>query len=123
MTPVEEASKGHGRRYGAAVGRRSYYGRGYVPFTWATNCARRTIITGVDLIARPDLALDPKMAAVILLEAMKGGLFTGVSPRMYFSGIRDDPFNARRVINGVVDAEAVAEIHVSFLKALDAADT
>jgi putative chitinase len=125
MTPREEAGKGQGRPHAAAVGRRSYYGRGFVPLTWATNYARMTPLTGVDLMANPELALDHKVAAIILLEAMKSGLFTGASLPMYFNRYRDDPFNARRVIKGIEDAEEVAEIHNGFLKALSSskADT
>lgn len=118
MKPWEEVGKGKGRPYAAAVGRRAYYGRGYVPLTWATNYARMSTLTGLDLVTRPELALDPKIAAFILFEAMKGGLFTGASLPMYFNRYRDDPFNARRVINGTENAEEVEAIHNGFLTAL-----
>jgi hypothetical protein len=118
MQPIEEYGKGKGRPYGVAVNGQVYYGRGYVQLTWATNYARMAALTGVDLVGHPELALDPKIAALIMFEGMKGGLFTGVGLPTYFNANIDAPVAARKIINGLDHAEDVAELHSEFLAAL-----
>jgi hypothetical protein len=119
MKPVEEIGKGRGRPYGVpTIDGRVFYGRGYVQLTWATNYAKMAALTGADLVGHPDLALDPKIAAIILFEGMKDGLFTGVGLPRYFSEDVDDPVNARRIINGTDRAEEIAAIHHAFLAGL-----
>lgn len=118
MQPIEEWGRGKGRPYGVPVSGHVYYGRGYVQLTWATNYVRMAGLTGVDLVGHPELALDPKIAAVIMFEGMKGGLFTGVGLPRYFNDHADDPVNARRIINGLDHANDIAEIHRDFLEAL-----
>ncbi len=106
MQPIEEYGKGAGRAYGVAVKGQVYYGRGYVA------------LTGADLVGHPELALEPRLAALIMFEGMKGGLFTGVGLPRYFNATVDDPVNARRIINGTDRAEEIAAIHAGFLAAL-----
>jgi putative chitinase len=119
MKPIEEIGKGRGRPYGVpAIDGRVFYGRGYVQLTWATNYAKMAALTGADLVGHPELALDPEIAAVILLEGMKGGMFTGVGLSRYFNGAVDDPVNARRIINGTDHADDIAAIHAGFLAGL-----
>jgi predicted chitinase len=119
MQPIEEIGKGHGRPYGVPTqDGRAFYGRGYVQLTWATNYAKMARLTGADLVGQPDLALDPEIASVILLEGMKGGLFTGVGLSRYFSDAVDDPVGARRIINGTDHAADIAAIHAGFLAGL-----
>lgn len=119
MKPIEEIGKGRRRPYGVpTVDGRVFYGRGYVQLTWATNYAKMAALTGTDLVEHPELALDPKIAAIILFEGMKGGLFTGVGLPRYFSDAVDDPVNARRIINGTDRAEEIAAIHHAFLAGL-----
>lgn len=118
MKPIEEYGKGQGRPYGVAVNGHAYYGRGYVQLTWAVNYARMAALTGVDLVNHPELALEPRLAALIMFEGMKDGLFTGVGLPRYFNGTADDPVNARRIINGTDRAEEIAAIHAGFLAGL-----
>jgi hypothetical protein len=120
MQPIEEYGKGHGRAYGARdpVTGEVYYGRGYVQLTWKANYARMAALIGVDLVYHPELALEPKIAATIMFEGMKGGLFTGVGLSRYFGDALDDPVNARRIINSTDRAEEIAAIHRPFLAAL-----
>lgn len=119
MQPIEEFGKGHGRPYGVPTrDGRVFYGRGYVQLTWATNYAKMAALTGADLVGHPDLALDPEIAAVILFEGMKGGMFTGVGLTRYFNDAVDDPVNARRIINGTDHAADIAAIHAGFLAGL-----
>jgi hypothetical protein len=118
MRPIEEYGKGQGRPYGVSVNGHVYYGRGYVQLTWATNYAKMAALTGADLVGHPELALDPKIASLIMFEGMKGGLFTGVGLPRYFSDAADDPVNARRIINGTDHAQDIADIHAGFLAGL-----
>lgn len=120
MQPVEEIGKGKGLAYGIADAQtgQTYYGRGYVQLTWKTNYAKMAALTGADLVNHPELALEPKLAALIMFEGMKGGLFTGVGLPRYFDHDTDEPVNARRVINGIDKAAEIAAIHRDFLAAL-----
>ena len=59
-----------------------YRGRGYVQLTWKVNYQRatqklRALGYNVDLVADPDRALEPEIAAVILVYGMIEGWFTG----------------------------------------------
>lgn len=118
MHPVEEIGRGQGMQYGVPVKGQVYYGRGYVQLTWATNYARMAALTGADLVNHPELALDPKIAAAIMFEGMRAGLFTGVGLPRYFNDHVDDPVNARRIINGTDHCEDIARIHAGFLAGL-----
>ena len=118
MQPIEEYGRGQGRPYGVSINGRVYYGRGYVQLTWATNYARMAALTGADLVGHPERALEPKLAALIMIEGMKGGLFTGVGLPRYFGATIEDPVNARRIVNGTDRAEEIAAIHHAFLAAL-----
>ena len=120
MQPVEEWGHGAGRPYGVAdpLTHQVYDGRGDVQLTWKANYARMSAVLGVDLVNHPELALDPKIAAAILFEGMEHGMFTGVGLPTYFSDVRDDPVNARRIINGTDHAADIAAIHAGFLAGL-----
>jgi putative chitinase len=120
MQPIEEYGKGRGRKYGEpdpATGQ-TYYGRGYVQLTWHDNYAKMAALTGVDLVGHPELALEPKIAAMILFDGMRDGTFTGLGLHYFFNGTADDPVGARRIINSLDHAEDIATIHRAFLEAL-----
>jgi hypothetical protein len=74
-----------------------------------------------DLEWHAEKALEPEIAVVILFEGMSEGWFTGVGLPDYFNDTEDDPYNARRVINGTDKAEMIAGYHESFLTALKSA--
>ena len=95
-----------------------FHGRGYCQLTGRSNYIKLSAVIGVDLVADPELALDPKIAALIMFEGMKSGIFTGVGLGTYFNQVKDDPINARRIINGVDKAEQIAGYHRSFLAAI-----
>ena len=118
MKPIEEYGHGAGRPYGVAINGHIYYGRGYVQLTWAVNYAKMAALTGADLVNHPELALDPRIAGLIMFEGMKGGLFTGVGLPRFFNDRRDDPVEARRIINGMDHADDIAAIHAGFLAGL-----
>jgi putative chitinase len=124
MKPIEEYGHGVGREYGSPDPEtgKTYYGRGLVQLTWKANYAKMSAVTGVDLVYHPELALDPKVASIIMFEGMKGGMFTGVGLPRYFSASTDDPVSARRIINGIDHAGDIAVIHRGFLAALKGDD-
>lgn len=86
-----------------------YAGRGYVQLTGRTNYARYGIAN------TPDDAMKPDVAAKILRDGMEAGRFTGKKLSDYLPG---DYFNARRIINGLDKAEAIASHAQAFEGAL-----
>ena len=98
-----------------------FHGRGYVQLTGRTNYHRMSKVVGADLVADPELALDSDIAALILLEGMEQGMFTGVGLGRYFNAAVCDWVQARRIINGLDKAEAIADIARAFYVALDGA--
>lgn len=98
-----------------------FHGRGYVQLTGRTNYHRMSALVGADLVANPDLALDPDIAAVILFEGMERGMFTGVGLGRYFNHVTCDWLNARRIINRLDCASQIADIARAFHVALDGA--
>jgi hypothetical protein len=119
MVPLREYGKGAGRAYGRPdpVTRLVYYGRGYVQLTWKHNYDVMGKIIGYDLVAEPDAALEPDVAARIMFEGMERGLFTGKKLNDYFTDKTSDWVNARRIINGLDRARDIAvyaqEFHVA----------
>jgi putative chitinase len=99
-----------------------YYGRGFVQLTWAKNYQTIEKLTGYRLYETPDLALDPTIAAEILIKGMKLGSFTGKTLAMYFNDRVDDAEGARRIINGVDKAKLIASYHAQFHSAIKQAD-
>src|SRR6478609_1002250 len=106
MQPVREAywlseewRKAHLRYY-------PWYGRGYVQLTWEFNYrhADEALGLGGALLANPDMAMDPNIAALIMRKGMDGGWFTGVSLAkalpMAGTATREQYMNARTIING-----------------------
>jgi hypothetical protein len=104
-----------------------YIGRGFVMITWEDNYRRASqelSLTGTrDLVSHPELALDSLIAARILFRGMAEGWFTGAKLGHYFNATRDDPVNARQIVNGNDDDKLIAGYHVDFLEALEAAET
>jgi len=132
MQPIEEWGKGRGRPYGQKIKHsrkpytypdKLYFGRGDVQLTWYENYELMGRLLGIPLLEQPELALTPEISAKIMIEGMtKGksnrGDFTGVSLESYFNSHRDDPIQARRIINRLDKANLIAGYHDKFLKAL-----
>lgn len=125
MQPIEEYGKGRGRVYGKAdpITGKVYYGRGFVQLTWASNYKKMGKILGIDLYNHPELALELETATKILFEGMTTGEsydgdFTGKHLGDYFSDTKNDPFNARRIINGTDAAKKIEGYYCKFLSAL-----
>ena len=101
-----------------------YIGRGWVMLTWEDNYRRASDELGLvderDLVAHPEMALDSLIATRILFKGMSEGWFTGKRLDQYFNSDRDDPVNARQIINGNDDDKLIAGYHEKFLDALKA---
>lgn len=103
-----------------------FYGRGLVQLTWEENYRKMGAFLDLPLVENPDLALELGAAVTIMFEGMLRaetgvGDFTGHSLEMYFSGTKDDPIGARKIINGTDKAPLIAGYHYDFLAALRAA--
>ena len=138
--PIEEYGKGKGRKYGTIYTNSKgvkygiagsdgstylysdyphlYYGRGFVQLTHWVNYKFAGEQLGIDLINNPDLALQPKYAAEILVKGSKNGWFTGKKLSDYINDKKKDYINARRVINSLDKAQLIASYAVVFEKAL-----
>ena len=93
-----------------------YYGRGYCQLTWLDNYIKLGKMINVDLANNPDLALEPKNAANILIAGMLTGAFTGMSlSRCIKTGETQEFVNARKIINGTDRDKLVADYAVKFL--------
>lgn len=85
-----------------------YYGRGYVQLTWRANYEKAGRILGVDLVNRPELALEPDVAFQILYQGMISGWFTGKKLADFIKPGSVDYVGARKIINGTDKAEQIA---------------
>lgn len=105
MQPIAEYGKGKGKPYGKPAGPhgKAYYGRGYVQLTWLANYQKAALATGRDLVANPDLAMEPDIASVILVRGMTEGWFTGKKLSDFTS------YTAMRaIVNGTDKAALIA---------------
>jgi putative chitinase len=104
-----------------------YAGRGYVQLTGRTNYDRatkklRALGFDVDLVAQPERAMEPEIAAAILVAGMREGWFTGrdIADDLPARGpARNAQFVASRdIINGRDKQEMIAGYAVDFQTAL-----
>lgn len=106
-----------------------WYGRGYVQLTWQGNYRRADaeaaaagLIKSGELLADPDLAMRPDIAALILRKGMDQGWFTGVKSGavLPMSGVatRVQYMNARTIINGRDKADLIEDYAQVFERAL-----
>lgn len=110
-----------GKRLGNTVKGDGYKfpGRGFVMITGRDNYARFSK-PGRDLIANPDLALDPAIAFDIMSEGMRRGRFTGKRLLEYIDGDKCDYYQARRIINVLDQAHKIASYALKFEGVLSA---
>lgn len=129
MQPVREAyflGEQAGERHRKTVRYYPWYGRGDVQLTWDYNYRWADKALGLDgqLIANPDLALDPAISARIMVEGMAEGAFTGKKLADYLpaagSALIEQFTQARRIINGTDKAAEVAKVAATFQSALAA---
>lgn len=116
MQPIREYGLGKGHPYGKvdATGK-APYGRGYVQLTWDYNYkkADEKLGLGGKLAHDYDLALDPDIAARILISGCLQGWFTGKKLGDYASFKE-----MRRVVNGTDKSDLIATYANSFLRSI-----
>lgn len=95
-----------------------YAGRGLVQLTWKNNYRRAGKALGINLVEEPGLALEPSIARQLLFRGMMEGWYTGRRLADFFNAEREDWRNARRVINGLDQADRVAEYAQLYYAAL-----
>lgn len=106
-----------------------HYGRGYVQITWDYNYAKADaelakagLIAPGELIANPELAMRPDIAAFIMRKGMVEGWFTGVSLAAVLpsQGVatRKNYMDARTIINGRDKSDLIEDYAQVFERAL-----
>lgn len=97
-----------------------WYGRGFAQLTWERNYALAEEKTGAKLTParNADKAMDPEVAADVLVIGSLEGWFTGKKLGDYINADGCDYVGARRVINGTDKAKAIAEIALDYEFAL-----
>ncbi len=130
--PIEEIGKGKGYPYGQKLDMgggpnkrvaytepdKIFYGRGFVQLTWRVNYKSFSKLLGIDILYHPELALQPKVAAEILVIGMQKGMFTGARLIDSFNKLENDPIEARHIVNGTDKATLIAGYYWKILKAL-----
>lgn len=144
MQPVEEYGKGGSADYAKIDPQtgQGYWGRGLLQLTWRTNYARADKEMGWVGSDRcewnADLQLRIEWSAPTAFLGMQDGWFrsSGGTPNTlakYFNDGRDDPFEAREIVNGdknkqpswaagATVGELIVADHKAFLVALNAAN-
>jgi hypothetical protein len=99
-----------------------FIGRGFVQLTWEDNYRKASAALGLiddrDLVEHPEYALDSLIATRVMFRGMAEGWFTGRQLGNYFNDDKDDPVNARQIINGNDQDDLIAGYHRTFLEAL-----
>lgn len=108
MQPVRE---GGGEAYLRSKPYYPWVGEGLIQVTWEANHRK----FGAD---RPGQLMTWPLALQALFDGMIGGMFTGRKLADYFNDQRDDPLNARRIVNGKDRAVLIRRHHLNFLDAL-----
>jgi predicted chitinase len=99
---------------------KSWLGRGLVQLTHRRNYEAMSAVTGIDLVERPERAMEPQVSATILVEGMLRGSFTGRRLSQYFDARRADWEGARAIVNGTDRAALIAGYGQTFHAALTA---
>jgi len=88
-----------------------FHGRGYVQLTGRSNYKKASDAFGVDLIADPEKAKQPKLAYNIAIEGMIKGAFTGRKLSQFFKPNQSPDYDsARSIINGEDQHQKIADI-------------
>ncbi|MBB3563438.1 putative chitinase [Rhizobium sp. BK512] len=95
-----------------------WLGRGLVQLTHKRNYEAMSEVTGIDLVAHPDRAMEMAPAVTILIEGMLRGSFNSHRLCDHLNEEREDWVNARRIVNGTDRAEKLADYAQTFLAAI-----
>lgn len=117
MKPIREMG---GETYLKKKAYYPYVGMGYVQLTWKANYEKASKALGVDFVANPQLLLESKYAAPILVTGMREGWFTGKKLSDYITLQKSDFVGARRIVNGTDRASEIATIAREYDAALKA---
>ncbi|MDH7809989.1 MULTISPECIES: glycoside hydrolase family 19 protein [unclassified Rhizobium] len=104
----------------------AYYGRGQAQLTWEDNYRTSSGDAGVDLVANPDMMLDPVISAKVLIRGLRDGRWNGSKKPHTGKGIGyylpttgpDDVKNARRTLNKLDKWNLIAGYYRVFLGAI-----
>ncbi|RFB97083.1 hypothetical protein B5K08_06775 [Rhizobium leguminosarum bv. trifolii] len=97
---------------------RSWLGRGLVQLTHKRNYEAMSVLTGIDLVADPDRAMEMDAAVTILIDGMLQGSFTGHKLADHLNAASEDWVNARRIVNGTDRAEKLSAYAMAFHAAM-----
>ena len=95
-----------------------WLGRGLVQLTHKRNYEAMSLLTGIDLVAEPDRAMEMDAAVSILIEGMVQGSFATHKLADHLNETTEDWVNARRIVNGTDRAEKLAGYGKTFLAAI-----
>lgn len=97
-----------------------WYGRGFVQLTWEENYSRadRELNLGGMLLDDPDTALEPDVAADVIVLGMVEGWFTGLRLSDFINLEHSDYLGARAIINGSDHAADIATLAAEYEAAL-----
>src|SRR5208282_2316259 len=124
MQPIAEYGHGRGHPYGRpGPDGQCAYGRGFVQLTWHDNYVKadNELSLRGRLIKDYDLALEPNIAARVLIYGLIEGWFTRFKLVDYFNDNMTDWVHARRIVNGMDKAELIAGYARHFYEALETA--
>lgn len=113
LEPIREIGCGRGQPYGIAnpYTGQVYYGRGLVQTTWYANYLKLKRLLGVDCVMHPDLLLQMQYAAPALFVGLEEGIYSGRRLGQFFNDHVEDPVQARRMVNGLDHADAIASLY------------
>lgn len=104
---------------------KSWLGRGLVQLTHKVNYEKMSKMTGIDLVADPDRAMEMDVAVKILFDGMERGSFTTKGFNDFIDDLdesddldRAEYRAARKIINGTDKADLVAGYAIAFEAAL-----
>lgn len=100
--------------------RDGFFGRGYVQLTHKENYEVAGKHLCVNLKNNPQKALEPEIAAKVLVIGCRDGWFTGKKLSRYIGDGKADYVNARRVVNGTDKAKVIAALAEEYEEALRA---
>jgi putative chitinase len=124
MQPVEEAFWKDDAWRSRNLRYYPHHGRGYVQLTWPRNYQWADDECGLNgaLIADLKLAMNPEIAARIMVKGMEHGAFTGKKLADYLGDdpTHDDFAAARKIINGTDKKDKIAKEAIAFSNALEA---
>ncbi len=109
MEPIEEILAKPGTRvYDLQAKYKPWTGKGYIQLTHLANFKKMSKVVGVDLVANPKLALDPKISYQIMAKGLRRGDFTGKKLSDYINGNKVNYKGARATVNGSDKADKIA---------------